>query len=446
MIKVICLLFLFCSSIKNENIRQIQEVQTIRITSYEMETCELNDDKAVTIKLSQEINEDEEIIQAILTSSVVNELNSTSCNLEDDNLSIICEFNFIKKGVYYLKSLTSKSYKYILNTTLDTQIRYGLEGCDPNSIDAIKVINKQSFFVVKATCLPELYAQKEGSSIYYKISCSSDAHEFKCKFPSNLEINEERVSLNIFYRKQCGSLESKFQINLFDCYLSGQKYINFNDASDTKYYYTLTTTEKLSNDKNIELISDSEENPESILLFDICTEVQSVIPYKYNCTISKDMLYKGTYEFSDNYDNIIEQVIVVYEPETVEFKETPIGIDSKTPNNETKVVSLYFKTDVNIEDSPENSVRGITFKSNSQKISVEEPCVVKEDNKTIVECKLIVEEDCLLSFYYKNKTEQYVLINEKPIEIGTGIPSSYNSSSFMNNNIYFFLLMVILFL
>ena len=449
MIKIICLIFIICLSNEKITPRRIQELQTISIISYGMNNCELND-KEVIINLSQTIeieNEEEENTQAILSSSVQMELNSTLCTLQNDNLSFICKFDFPNEGIYYLKSLTSKSYKYLIQVPLFTQIRYRLNECTPSFDSLNNILNKQSYFEI-GECLPELYAQKNENDIYYKISCYTIDSKSKCKFPSNLEVNEEEVTVNLVYREKCGALKLATEKTVIDFYLSGEKYININDASNIKYYYTLTTTEKLTEDKDYNLQNIDDIDAETITLFDKCNEIHSVVPYKYNCSIQKDHFSKGIYELSDHIDNIIEQVIVVYEPEIIEFKETPIVIDSKTPNNETKVVSLYFKTDVNIEDTPNSSVRGITFKSNSHKIKIQKPCSPKEDNNTIVECKLIIEDDCFLSFYYKNKTEQYVLINKEPIIIGNGIPSSYNNnnSSFNNITIYFVILIVFLFL
>lgn len=199
-----------------------------------------------------------------------------------------------------------------------------------------------------------------------------------------------------------------------DISIEGNKYINVQNPSTSRNYYILTSSVEAS----FEFVG---RNQNDLILLNNCITLQSTTPYKYNCTISND-IKADIYDLQITGEGIFfHEAIIAYEPDEIKIKS--IELDDYSPSNKNKTLTLQFESEVNsIEDTFENQIRGIKLESNSKKALLN-TCDVSSTNNTIIECKLIAEENCTLSLYYKNRTEHYVLINNENIVIGTGVPS-----------------------
>ena len=65
-----------------------------------------------------------------------------------------------------------------------------------------------------------------------------------------------------------------------------------------------------------------------------------------------------------------------------------------------------------ISDHPENVVRGIKIESDTMKVTLNNKCInVVENNILIVECSITSKDYSTIYLYYKNQTENLVLID-----------------------------------
>lgn len=386
--------------------------QSLTIINYEISVCDSPSSLGVTIQLFSGIEDqtENENFQGTLLSPSKKELKSTSCILDNSKLNITCTFNFTEEGVYYLKAFTSNSYTYYIKAPLITQIRIGESECK-TEFDTNSYNKKDSFLIKTESCIPEIYIAKENSDIYYSLSCYKRENNYKCSYPSNLEINGESENIQIYGRGKCGNIDNLLVVSVADISIEGDKYLNIQNSL-SEYYYIITS----SVEGSFEFIG----RDQSIIQLNNCTTLQSKGKYKYNCTISNENNV-DIYDLKTIDGNIIlHEAIIVYEPDEIKIKS--IELDNYSSSNNTKTATLQFDDELkSIDDTFENKIRGFKLESNSQKAMLN-TCNISPTNSKLVECKLIVEDNCTLSFYYKNRTEQYVLMNKESIKIGTGNP------------------------
>ena len=414
--------------------------QSLTIINYEMSDCDSPQNSGqVTIQLSSDIatETNNENFQGTLLSPSKKELKSTSCAYSVDTKSISCEFEFTEEGVYSLKDFTSNSYTYVFNIPQPTHIRIGV-GSECAFDLSTQANNKRDyFFITTESCVPEIYIKKENTNTYYSLPCQGSDSSYKCSYPSNLEIKGKSEYIHFYIRGKCGDILESMWLLVTDISIEGDKYINVQNPSTSSYYYIITSSVEAS----FEFVG---RNQKDIILLNNCITLQSIIPYKYNCTISND-IKADIYDLQITDEGIFfHEAMIAYEPDEIKIKS--IELDDYSPSSKNKTATLQFGSEVNsIEDTFENEIRGIKLESNSKKALLN-TCDVSSTNKTIIECKLIAEENCTLLFYYKNRTEHYVLINNENIVIRTGVLSYTDSCKFITTKLGILITFLIFFM
>ena len=291
----------------NFSLQQNTEPKIIIVTLKDSECT--NEKKNLKFSLDSSLDNNENV--EITLSSEKIEI-KTSCKFENGNDNTLsCIFaQKMEDGIYYIEKITSPNYVYILNIPSSVFYRISSNTCD-YSYDELMNIN--SLFkdnIIEITpidnCYPEIYLNQTEFGAYYQLSCSKGNEKYNCRIPSSLSIGDKGVS--IVTRNKCGLLNPKKpeQIMIYDISINGNKFIS--KAQQGDYYFIITSTIKFNNiqnenDKTYSLPL-KYKNSEQFLSFNSCVQINTNIPYIYNCTIKvNESTKEGVFDLQYYYDN-----------------------------------------------------------------------------------------------------------------------------------------------
>lgn len=337
--------------------------------------------------------------------------------------SLSCNLTKLPDGKYSINKVSSQNYKYKLDIPSVTEVRIGYQ-CNTHILAVRSILFKDAPVKVKTSsedCKAELFIKKKDSETYYPFTCSqTDKIDYDCQIPSTYHIDTNDVF--IYKRSYCGmiSLSSTNASKIYDFSLVGEKYINLNEKKT--HIFKITTTyqgevNKENNTYSLPLLYINERKQDYIY-FNSCTQIVNTSPYQYNCPIIIDdgdnnhkeglyILYSQGFPFSSKY------WLTLYRP-TILTTSFSLGSSFIKEPNKIQIQFIPSEGTItnDISDHPENAVRGIKIESDTMKVTLNNKCInVVENNILLVECSITSKDYSTIYLYYKNQTENLVLID-----------------------------------